>query len=754
MRRMSTPPDLERFLSRRSGAAGTSRAFVVDRRQILRGGLALGAGLVLGLRVDPASASASEDEGPGIFAPNAFVRIAPDDTVTVLSKHIEFGQGTYTGLATLVAEELDADWSTVRVEAAPADVKLYANILFGIQGTGGSTAMPSSWQQMRQAGATARALLVAAAAAAWSVPAAEIEVREGVVRHAAAGKSARFGELAEAAAKLEPPTEVKLKDPKDYVFIGRRDLPRLDVPAKSRGEARFGFDEARPGQLTALIARPPRFGAAASKVDAAAAEKVPGVVHVVEVPRGVAVLAENFWAAKKGRDALEITWDESAAEVRGSEEIFAEYRALLDESGAEVRQDGDPETALEDAAKIVEADFEFPYLAHAPMEPLSFTIELGADSCEAWAGSQLQTIDHGTVAAIVGLPPEKVRLHTLYGGGSFGRRATPDADVASEAASIAKAVRDADPGPGKTLPIKLLWTREDDIRGGKYRPAYVHRLRAGLDEGGKIVAWTHRIVGQSILQGTAFEAALVKDGIDESSVEGAKDLPYAIANLGVDLHTTKVGVPVLWWRSVGHSHNAYSTETFLDELARAAGRDPVEMRRELLQDAPRHLGVLNLAAEKAGWGDPVPAGRARGVAVHSSFGSYVAQVVEISKGKDGLPWVHRVVCAVDCGVAINPDIIAAQMESGIGYGLGAALHDEIVLEKGRVRESNFHNYRSLRLHEMPEVEVHIVKSGESPTGVGEPGVPPIAPAVANAWATLTGESVRRLPFRRSIGTGS
>ena len=712
---------------------------VLDRRQLLKGGLAVGAGLVIGLRL-PRAAEARAAAAGAELVPNAFVRIAPDDTVTVLSKHIEFGQGTYTGLATILAEELDADWSTIRVESAPADVTRYANLAFGAQGTGGSTAMANSWMQMRQAGATARALLVAAAAETWGVAAGEIQVREGVVSHPGSGRQARFGELVERAAGLEPPAEVELKDPSSFTLIGREPLPRVDVPAKSRGEARYTYDIQLPRMLTAVMARPPWFGGTVRSVDDRAARDVPGVVDVVTVPRGVAVLAEGFWAAKKGRDALAIEWDGSGAERRGSAELVAEYRALLERPGAEFRSDGDAAAALAGAAKVLTAEFEFPYLAHAPMEPLGCVVQMAGDGCDVWAGSQLQTVDQAVIAGTLGLTPPQVRLRTELGGGSFGRRATPTGDVAGEAASIVKAA-------GTNRPVKLVWTREDDIRGGRYRPLYLQRLSGGIDASGRIVAWTQRVVGQSIFAGTPFEAVLVQNGIDSSSVEGASGLPYAIPNVHMDLHTTEVGVPVLWWRSVGHTHNGFTTETFLDELAAAAGRDPVELRRELLADHPRHLGVLELAAEKAGWGGPLPAGRARGVAVHESFGSFAAQVAEVSLGSDGMPKVHRVVCAIDCGIAINPDNIRAQMESGIGFGLGAALHSELVLAGGRVAQSNFHDYRSLRIHEMPEVEVAIVPSGETPTGVGEPGVPPIAPAVANAVAVLGGRRVRRLPFR-------
>jgi isoquinoline 1-oxidoreductase subunit beta len=716
--------------------------FVLTRRELLRTGAAGGLGLVIGFQLPgTARVSAQKDTKAVPFAPNAFLRIAPDNTITVIAKHIEFGQGTHTGLATIIAEELDADWSQVRVESAPADAARYNNLLFGpVQGTGGSTAMANSWDQHRQAGAMARAMLVAAAARDWGVDAGEIAIQKGVVSHARTNRRATFGELASKAATIPAPTDVKLKDPREFSLVGHT-VPRVDSPSKTDGSAIFTMDFSLPGMLTAVIARPPRFGAKVKSFDPSAARRIRGVADVVAVPAGVAVLARNFWAARKGREALAIEWDESGAEKRGSNELFAEYRALAERPGTIARRDGDAAAAIKGAARIIEAVYEFPYLAHAPMEPMDCVVRLGDGECEMWAGSQLQTVDQSVAARTLGLPPEKVRIHTLLAGGSFGRRATPNADVAAEAASIAKAIRGRQP-------IKLVWTREDDIRGGPYRPMYVHRLRAGLDASGRIIGWEQRIVGQSLMKGTFFEPFTVKNGVDSTSVEGASTLPYAIPNLTVELHTTEVGVPVLWWRSVGHTHTGFSTETFLDELAHAAGRDPLEIRRELLEHHPRHLGALNLAADKAGWGTPLPQGRARGVAVHESFNSVVAQIAEVALDQNGAPRIERVVCAVDCGVAINPDVIRAQMEGGIGYGLGAALWSEITLEEGRVQQSNFNDYRGLRIEQMPAVEVHIVPSQEKPTGVGEPGVPPIAPAVANALFHLTGTRVRRLPFAR------
>jgi isoquinoline 1-oxidoreductase beta subunit len=743
----------------------------LNRRNFLQTSAAAGAGLIVGfylpgrggLRAAAQEAAQAAGAAPGAaVAPNTFVRIAPDNSVTVLAKHIEMGQGAHTGLATILAEELDADWGQVRVEAAPADASRYNNLAFGqIQGTGGSTAMANSWEQMRKAGATARAMLVAAAAAEWKVPAAEIAVAKGVVSHAGSNRRATFGELAEKAAAITPPapSQITLKDPSKFTLIGTK-VTRVDSKAKSTGTAQFTIDVYRPDMLTAVIARPPRFGATVGSFDASAAKAINGVVDVIQVPQGVAVLAKSTWPAIQARKALKIVWNERTAESRGSAELFAEYRKLASQPGTSARKDGDAAKAIAGAPTQLEAVYEFPYLAHAPMEPMDCVVaRAGSDAggngngsggngngngnvvWEIWAGSQLQTVDQQVAAKVLGVKPEQVAVHTQMAGGSFGRRATPSADVVAEATSIAKAI------DGRQ-PVKLIWTREDDITGGLYRPMYVHRLRAALDKDGAITGWHHHIVGQSITSGTLFEPFTVKNGIDATSVEGASNLPYDIANMTVELTSPKVAVPVLWWRSVGSTHTAFSTETFVDELAYVAKKDPVEFRRAMLKKHPRHLGVLELAVQKAGWNTPLPEGRARGIAVHESFASYVAQVVEVSRGADGRPKVERVVCAVDCGIAINPDVVRAQMEGCIGFGLGAALHNEIVLEKGRARQTNFHDYKPLRIHEMPAIEVHIVPSAQPPTGVGEPGLPPLAPAVANAWFKLTGERVRRLPFLR------
>ncbi|WP_374340291.1 molybdopterin cofactor-binding domain-containing protein [Methyloversatilis sp.] len=727
-------------------------AFQTTRRGFLKGG----AGLALAVLTP--SAAFAETGGPGHagsamvdgeFSPGAFLRIGTDGTVTVVAKHLEMGQGIYTGLATLVAEELDADWSRVTVEGAPADARRYSNLFWKAQGTGGSTAIANSYEQMRRAGATARAMLVSAAAQQWKVPASQITVKNGVVSHAASGRKAGFGELAEAAAHLPVPANVKLKNPKDFTLIGRS-APRVDSVAKTTGRATFTQDVKLPGMLVAVVAHPPRFGGRVKSVDDKAARAVKGVSEVVVIPNGVAVLAADYWTAKKGRDALKVEWDEAQAYRGSSDAIVADYRERAKTPGLDARNDGNAEAALGKAGKVIEAEYVFPYLAHASMEPLNCVMKLENGECEVWNGEQLHTVDQFSLARALGIEADRVKLNMVYAGGSFGRRANPQSDYLLETAQIVKAIN------GRA-PVKLVWSREDDMRGGFYRPIYLHRVRAALDARGMPVAWQQRIVGQSIVAGSPFEPMLVKDGVDVTSVEGAATLPYAIPNLNVDLHTTNadVKVPVQWWRSVGSTHTAYATEVFLDELALAAGKDPVAYRMALLKKHPRHAGVLKLAADKAGWNRPLApaadgAARGRGVAVHESFNSYVAEVVEVTVQKDGRFKVDRVVCAVDCGVAVNPDVVKAQMEGGIGYALAAALTGSITLKDGVVEQSNFNDYPVLRINEMPKVEVHIVKSAAAPTGVGEPGVPPLAPALANALRAATGKTLRTLPIGEQL----
>ena len=713
----------------------------VTRRDFVKAGAVAGAGLTIGFSLAGCGrrgeeAVVADVSTPPVFLPNAFVRIGEDGHVLILAKHLEMGQGSYTGLATLVAEELDADWTKVRVEGAPADASKYSNLAFGVQGTGGSSAMANSYEQMRGAGATARAMLVAAAAAEWKVDASGLTTENGVVTDPVSGKRSTYGSLAARAAALPVPENVPLKDPATFRLIGKT-APRVDMKEKSTGKAVFTQDFTLPGMLTAVVAHPPRFGAKVKSFDPAPAKAIPGVQDVVQIPNGVAVLATGFYAAKKGRDALVIEWDETGAFTRSSSDIMTDYRALAGKRGVVAKRQGDAERTLGVAKDVVSASYEFPFLAHAAMEPLNCVVKLGIDSCEIWNGEQFQTPDQFALAQVTGLKPEQISLNMLYAGGSFGRRASPTADYIIEAVTIAQAIK------GR-VPVKMVWTREDDMRAGYYRPVYLHSLRGAVDASGAPSAWHHRVVGQSVMTGSAF-AGMVQNGIDPTSVEGVTDMPYTIPNQQVELHTTTLPVPVQWWRSVGHTHTAFAVECFLDELAAAAHKDPVEFRRALLTTSPRHLGVLNLAAEKAGWGTPLPEGRARGVAVHQSFNSYVAEVAEVSI-EGGKPRVHRVVCAVDCGVAINPENIRAQMESGIAYGLTAALHGAITLKDGTVEQANFDGYRPLRINEMPIVEVYIVASTEKPTGVGEPGTPPIAPAVANAIFKLTGRPVRALPI--------
>lgn len=715
-----------------------------NRRAFLKGAGAAGLGLVVGFYFDGRTIAGRAMAAPATaegFAPNAFIRVAPDNTVTVLCKHIEMGQGPFTGFATIIADELDAVPGQMRVEHAPADVTKYANSLFGVQGTGGSTAMANSWDQLRQAGAEARARLVAAAAETWSVPAGEITIENGVLKHAS-GKSAQFGEFVGRAAQIELKAPPAPKSPEQWRYIGKH-FAKVDTEPKTRGAATYTIDVKMPDMLTCVIARPTRFGAKVKSFDPAPAMAVKGVAEVFATPSGVAVLAKGYWPARQGADALKIEWDETGTESRSSAQIIEEYRALAKNHGAVAGSRGDTVPALAKAAKVIEATYTFPYLAHAPMEPDDCVIRRTDNGVEMTFGSQLQTVDQMVVAKVLGLKPEQVVINTVLAGGSFGRRATPVSDMAGEAAIVLKTAKHQGP-------IRIMFSREDDIRGGRYRPIFVHHVKAGLDGKGEIIAWDQVIVGQSFIKGSPFEAAIVKDGVDHTMVEGAANLAYAVPNLKVSVHEAQVGVPTLWWRSVGHTHTAFATETFLDELAAAAGVDELEIRRKLLAGKPRHLGVLNLAAEKAGWGTPLPEGKARGIAVHESFSSFVAQVAEVSAGDDGLPKVERVVCAVDCGQPINPDVIKAQMDGGLGFGLSGALFGAIDLEDGRVVQSNFHDYRPLRINEMPKVEVHIVPSTEKPTGVGEPGVPPIAPAVANAWAKLKGKRVYDLPFSRAL----
>ncbi len=724
----------------------TRTALRTNRRSFITGAVAIGAGLTIGFPASPVSAQAPKPAGGA--APNpfqAYLRIGVDNTVTVFSAHMDMGQGCYHGTATLVAEELDADIAQLRAEGAAGNTAFYGNLAWGgaAQGTGGSTAMASSWERYRQAGAAARAMLVSAAARAWNVAPDQVRVERGVLS-GPGNRRATFGELADGAAREPVPQQVTLKQPKDWKLIGSTDVRRIDSAAKASGREMFTLDVRLPGMLTAVVAHPPLFGATVRSFDATEARRVRGVVEVVQISRGVAVVAENTWAAMRGRDALKVQWDESQAEKRSSQDLMTEYRALAEHPGAVAGQRGDAQAALARAARVIEATYEFPYLAHAAIEPLDAVARFSEGALDVWGGHQMPDLYQMVSAQIAGVTPDKVRMHVMKTGGGFGRRAVMDADVIVEAVETAKALN-------WRAPVKVVWTREDDMTGGRYRPLMLHKVRVGLAADGAIAGWHHRVVGQSILTGTAFEQALVKDGVDATSVEGVNDTEYGFQNFRAEVHNTKTGVPILWWRSVGHAHTGYVMETMIDRVARETNKDPVALRRDLLRDKPRHLAVLNMAAERAGWGSPLPAGRFRGIALHESFGTVVAEVAEIAMGERGQFKVYRVVAAVDCGVAINPDVVRAQIEGGIGFGLGAILREEIVLAAGgRVEQTNYDTYRPLRLEDMPRVEVHIVPSTASPSGIGEPGVPPIGPAVANAYAAATGRWITTLPMEKGM----
>ncbi len=676
----------------------------------------------------------------GAFGP--FVRIAPDGVVTVVSKHIEFGQGTASGLAAVVAEEMDADWDRVKIELAPGNTKAYANTLMGVQGTGGSTAINEAWDQMRQAGAAARALFVQAAAAEWTAPADQITVKDGVVK-GPGGKSATFAELLPAAAKQTPPQKPVLKDPKDFTLIGTARVTRRDSHAKSTGAPLFTQDVYEPGMLTAVVLHAPRFGGKLKSFDATAAKKVTGVVDVFAIPTGVAVVATGVYAARKGRDALaNVQWDDAKAEMRSSEQMLAAYKAI---AGGEAKADwasyetkGDATNAFT-GPDVLHATYDFPYLAHAAMEPMNCTARVQGNKARLKFASQIPTLDQMNLATVVGTLPGAIEIETLYAGGSFGRRGCIDSDYVVECVRIAKHV-------GGNKPVKLVWTREDDMTAGRYRPMAYHDVQVKVGPDGYPVAWRHRTVIQSFMKGTPMGGM---GKLDATTVEGVQGSPYlkAIPVTDCQVATPVSPVTTLWWRSVGATHTAMVMEHTIDQLAARARIDPLTYRRTLYAKAgaERHLKVLNLAAEKAGWGTPLTDGYARGIAVHESFGSVVANVVEV-KLDNGTPKVRRAVCVIDCGVAVAPDQVAAQMEGGLNYGLSAGLFGQITLKDGLVQQKNFDTYRVLRMNEAPAIETYIVPSAAHPTGAGEPGTPVVIPAVANALLAGGHPATASLPF--------
>jgi isoquinoline 1-oxidoreductase beta subunit len=716
----------------------------MSRRTFLKlagaGGLALGA---FPLTAVAQGAAAKTDALKPMQQPSAFVHIAPDGIVTVAVNRLEFGQGVHTALPMILAEELDADWSKVRSRHGSND-PAYADPLFGIHLTGGSNSIKNSFTQYRELGARARHMLLAAAAARWNVDVATLSTRAGQVL-APDGRTLGYGDLAEAAMAVPVPDKVVLKDPKDFRLIGQP-TSRLDAQAKSSGRQDFGLDVRLPGQLTALVAHPPVFGARLRSVDDGAARAIKGVKAVLRVPvdrggEGVAVLAEGYWPAKQGRDALKLEWDTSAVEKVDSTRQLAQYRELAGQPGA--RQFEADMAPLAMAPRHIDAEFVFPYLAHTPMEPLNCTVRVAADGAELWVGTQLPGLDGGAAARVLGFKPDQIKVHVQMAGGGFGRRAVPTSDYVVEACEVAKAARAA----GLNVPVQLVWSREDDVRGGYYRPMHLHRARIGFDAKGKVLAWDHVIVGQSITTGTLFEGGMVKNGIDKTAVEGMRD-PYPLP-MRLTVHHPKVNVPVLWWRSVGSTHTAFVMETLIDEIARSTKQDPVAYRMQLFTDQhPRHRAALQLAVDNSGYGKKrLPAGRAWGVAVHESFSSVVAYVVEASI-KKGQPVLHRVTAGVHCNLAVNPRTIEAQVQGAALMGLSMCLPGAaITLKDGEVEQRNFDGFPVPRIIDMPEFAVHIVPSAEPPTGMGEPGLPPLAPAFANALARLTGKPLREMPFK-------
>lgn len=706
-----------------------------SRRDVLTGALA--GGFVLAFHL-PVQAAVNEPQQPpdstaGKFAPNAFIRIDPTGATTLVMSQVEMGQGIYTTVAMILSEELDADYSKVVLEHAPPSDKLYANPVFGIQVTGNSNSVRAFWKPLRTAGATARAMLVQAAAQQWQVDASSCTASNGQVLHKDSGRSLSYGALAEAAQQQTPPGDVKLKDPKDFTLIGKS-LKRLDTPDKVNGKVVYGIDAILPGMTFATLKHSPVFGGKVAKVDDSAAKKIPGVRKVVVLDDLVAVVGDNSWAAQQGIDALTITWNDGPNTRIGSKEIWDDLRAASRKDGAVAKSTGDIAKALA-ASETIEAAFELPFLAHATMEPLNCTIQVKPDSCELWLGTQVIARVQSEVAKTLNLPVEKVTVNNHYIGGGFGRRLEPDMAIA--AARIAQQVDG---------PVKVIWTREEDMQHDVYRPVYRNTIAATLADG-RIAAWKYRVTGSSIL--ARWLPPAFQNGIDIDAIDCAADLPYDIPNLHVEYTRAEPpAVPTGFWRGVGPNNNVFAIESFMDELARKAGKDPIAFRRPMLP--PRLQAALDMVAEKSDWGKPLPARTGRGVAVQPAFASFIATVVEAEVDDFGEPHLRRVTCVVDTGIAINPDTIIAQLQGGLIFGLTAALYGEVTIDKGRVQQSNFNDYRMLRINQVPKIEVHVIKSGEAPGGIGETGVAAAPPALRNAIYAATGVPLRRLPIDRSL----
>jgi isoquinoline 1-oxidoreductase beta subunit len=717
------------------GAPSSQTQSNVSRRTFLRAGATAGGGLLLSFALPwpKRFALAAETSTGEQFAPNAFIRIGSEGPVTLVMPYVEMGQGTYTSIPMLIAEELEIELSQVRLEHAPPDEKLYGNPLLGVQATGNSNSIRASWEPLRRAGATARTMLIAAAADVWKVDAASCRAEAGEVIHPASGRRLRYGDLAAQAAKLPLPENVKLKQPQEFKLIGTP-AKRLDTPHKVNGSAVYGLDVKLPGMKIATLAQSPVFGGRLKSVDDTKAKAVRGVRQIVRLDDAVAVIADHMGAAKKGLAALDIQWDEGPNATLGTADIMRELDAALETPGAIAEKQGDVDKALASAATKIEAAYEVPFLAHATMEPMNCTVHVRKDGCEVWLGTQVIARAQAAAAKAAGLPIDKVVVHNHLIGGGFGRRL--ETDGVTRAVQIAKQVDG---------PVKVIWTREEDIQHDMYRPYFADRLSAGLDGKGMAVAWKHRFAGSSVI--ARWLPPGFNKGLDPDTTEGAINLPYSLPNMLVEyVRKEPQGIPTAFWRSVGPSHNVFVTESFMDELAAAAKEDPVEYRRPLLVKAPRAKAVLELAAEKAGWGKPLPDGVARGVSLQHAFATYMAQVAEVEVSKAGDVRVRRVTCAVDCGIAVNPDTIRAQIQSAINFGITAVLFGEITLKNGRVEQSNFDNYQMLRIAQAPEIEVHIVNSTEAPGGMGETGTSALAPALANAIFAATGKRLRKLPI--------
>jgi isoquinoline 1-oxidoreductase beta subunit len=720
--------------SRTTGPRELPSASDLSRRGFLQAGAAAGGGLMLSLSLPFGNREAKAADA---FVPNAFIRIGSDGQIALTMPYVEMGQGTYTSIPMLIAEELEVDLKQVRLEHAPPNEKLYANPLLGVQATGNSNAIRGAWQPLRQAGAAAKTMLVAAAAKQWNVDPASCRAQSGEVLHSPTGRSIKYGALAADAAGMPVPEKIALKRPQDFKLIGTP-AKRLDTPAKVNGTAVYGIDVRPPGVKIATLAQSPVFGGRVKSVDDTAAKTVKGVRQIVRLDDAVAVVADHMGAAKKGLAALKIEWDDGPHAKLSTEDIARELDQATLGSGAVAQNIGDVGKAMASAATKVEATYQVPFLAHATMEPMNCTVHLRKDECEIWIGSQAVARVQALAAKAAGLPPEKVIVHNHLIGGGFGRRL--DADGAVRAVQIAQHVDG---------PVKVIWTREEDIQHDMYRPYWFDRVSAGLDDKGRPVAWNNRFAGSSVI--ARWLPPGFKDGLDPDSIEGAIDLVYDLPNFHVEyVRVEPPGIPTAFWRSVGPSHNVFVTESFIDELAAAAKQDAVAFRRTLLNKSPRARTVLDLAAEKAAWGKPLPNGSGRGVSLQSAFGSYLAQVAEVEVSKAGTVRVRRVVCAVDCGIPVNPDTIQAQIQSAIMFGITAALYGNITIKNGRVEQTNFDTYEILRMNEAPVVDVHIVQSRESPGGMGEAGTSAIVPAVANAIFAATGKRLRKMPVDSSI----